>query len=838
MALPHTKQELADWILRRLGAPVVNVEITDEQLEDAIDEAVQFFQEYHYDGAERAYRVIKIEADVLHGNARRHHGMTAPMYDVTMDDTYRVGDRVMTYKPDGTPDKIWVRYDSEEKVRFVTYVLDSDGQYFFEDSDLNKVDFYSYFEEVIDSDSGFSLYDSDLHNRINYFLDVRVDQVMVAVALAPGEDPSPFFADSDGEYVAYDSDKHTYFDYSISSDGDVTAIWALDSEGTIVPRDSDQHYTVGYEIDIEGTLVDSDGEYVTYDSDKHSVYQYTILPNQIRTPGEIYWYNNGFGEWYQYGTDQTIGYLYTRSAEPPTRYNEYKITTNYKRETKTVQLFQRRDEDLWVDSEGEFAAYDSDKHSFFVYDSEERSIGTVYFVDSEGEYVLYDSDKHVLTEYMPLTAMGKFFVHRSLWLVDSDGVLVSYDSDKHVEEQLIPLDSQTELLIPPELWLVDSDGTWVTYDSDKHTYKTYVISTVGLTSRELVKFDSETGVDSEGAAIGLYVHVPDVGFFQYDSDSLSSLFYDSDGLGNRGEFRMNLDWFRGRTTDSEIINSDSEYETVYDLREMRYYRNREVPAMFYATAKIPQRFTRQMMVPALYNRETLPLGSRFSRVVQTVDKTPLNFRQLWREEDNVLVEPTVDFDYSKEGHVGIPIPDNIIGINKVFRIDNFSGMGMWNYEYQYFLNNFDFFYGNGGGSSGAMTNYYITKSYMDMIDNIMNVQPAIRFSKHRNRLYIDTNWSRLKNMAKSKDYYMMVECYEVNDPEVFGDVYKDKWLKRYSTVLAKQQWGANMKKYSNMELPGGLMVDGQALYDEATEEKQELEEQLKSMAPEMDFIIG
>ena len=66
----------------------------------------------------------------------------------------------------------------------------------------------------------------------------------------------------------------------------------------------------------------------------------------------------------------------------------------------------------------------------------------------------------------------------------------------------------------------------------------------------------------------------------------------------------------------------------------------------------------------------------------------------WQEEDLVLTEPVTDYDYSKEGQVGIPVPDTIIGINKVFRIDNFSGMGMWNYEYQYFLNNFDFVFCN------------------------------------------------------------------------------------------------------------------------------------------------
>ena len=214
------------------------------------------------------------------------------------------------------------------------------------------------------------------------------------------------------------------------------------------------------------------------------------------------------------------------------------------------------------------------------------------------------------------------------------------------------------------------------------------------------------------------------------------------------------------------------------------------------------------------------------------------FDQLWIPEQEALASPFVNYDYTKQGQVGIPIPENIIGITKVFRVDNFSGMGMWNYEYQYFLNHFDFFYGNGGASSMPMTNYYTTKTYMEMIDQMMNIQPAIRYNKHRNRLYIDTSWTRIDNSKGNGDYYLIMECYEANDPEIWGDVYKDKWLKRYATAITKMQWGSNLKKYQNTELPGGIMLSGQELYDEGKEEAQALEEELKNSQLELDFFMG
>jgi len=53
MANPSSRQELIDYCLRSLGHPVLEINIDDDQLEDRIDEAFQFYREYHYDAIER-----------------------------------------------------------------------------------------------------------------------------------------------------------------------------------------------------------------------------------------------------------------------------------------------------------------------------------------------------------------------------------------------------------------------------------------------------------------------------------------------------------------------------------------------------------------------------------------------------------------------------------------------------------------------------------------------------------------------------------------------------------------------------------------------------------------
>ena len=63
MASPNTKAELKEYALRRLGKPVLEINVSDDQCDDAIDYTIQKFQQYHYDGMERVYLKHKITQD-------------------------------------------------------------------------------------------------------------------------------------------------------------------------------------------------------------------------------------------------------------------------------------------------------------------------------------------------------------------------------------------------------------------------------------------------------------------------------------------------------------------------------------------------------------------------------------------------------------------------------------------------------------------------------------------------------------------------------------------------------------------------------------------------------
>ena len=76
MAKPSTRQELIDYCLRQLGAPVLEINVADDQIDDLVDDALQYFNERHYDGVERMYLKYKItDDDINRGRAKETDGV-------------------------------------------------------------------------------------------------------------------------------------------------------------------------------------------------------------------------------------------------------------------------------------------------------------------------------------------------------------------------------------------------------------------------------------------------------------------------------------------------------------------------------------------------------------------------------------------------------------------------------------------------------------------------------------------------------------------------------------------------------------------------------------------
>ena len=76
MAKPATRQQLVDYCLRKLGAPVLEINIDDDQIDDLVDDALQLFQERHFDGVERMYLKYKLtQEDIDRGQGKTTTGV-------------------------------------------------------------------------------------------------------------------------------------------------------------------------------------------------------------------------------------------------------------------------------------------------------------------------------------------------------------------------------------------------------------------------------------------------------------------------------------------------------------------------------------------------------------------------------------------------------------------------------------------------------------------------------------------------------------------------------------------------------------------------------------------
>ena len=186
---------------------------------------------------------------------------------------------------------------------------------------------------------------------------------------------------------------------------------------------------------------------------------------------------------------------------------------------------------------------------------------------------------------------------------------------------------------------------------------------------------------------------------------------------------------------------------------------------------------------------------------------------------------TYDFE---ENQNFIQIPDAVIGVERVFKLDNrVISTNMFNVNYQLFLNEIYYF------SSMELLQYTQIKRYLEDIDFILHPDKQIRFNRRNNRLYLDID----KGSMQIGDY-LLIRCYRVLDPNDFPKVYNDRWVKRYFTAKLKKQWGQNLIKFQGVKLPGGVELNGRQIYEDGVAEIQALEDKMTTEyeLPPLDFI--
>jgi hypothetical protein len=196
----------------------------------------------------------------------------------------------------------------------------------------------------------------------------------------------------------------------------------------------------------------------------------------------------------------------------------------------------------------------------------------------------------------------------------------------------------------------------------------------------------------------------------------------------------------------------------------------------------------------------------------------LNEIKRMKGQDVDLDRCVIRIPESKNGESGwVPIPENIMGVINIFEPGGIWGnlSSVFSARYQLIASELYSL------SSASLIPYYMTMQHVTLMEQILVGQSAMRYNRHKNRLYLDTDWDSITDNS-----YLIAEAYEVIDPNQFRDVWKDRWLAEYTIELIKKQWGTNTKKFKNVPMLGGTYYSGQEIYDEATAALAELKQEL------------
>jgi len=177
----------------------------------------------------------------------------------------------------------------------------------------------------------------------------------------------------------------------------------------------------------------------------------------------------------------------------------------------------------------------------------------------------------------------------------------------------------------------------------------------------------------------------------------------------------------------------------------------------------------------------------------------------------------------------IYIPDYVFGVTDVLSIGQASSSkNMFDLQYQLRLNDlYDL-------TSTSIVYYQTVMNHLDLLDFTLNGKDTFRFNRLQDRLYLDINWKQ--NMLLGE--YIIIKAYRAMDPNQWAKVWNETWLKDYTIALFKRQWAINIKKFKGIQLPGGVTLDGDSLYQEAMTEIAALKEELTTKSAPLNFMMG
>ena len=166
----------------------------------------------------------------------------------------------------------------------------------------------------------------------------------------------------------------------------------------------------------------------------------------------------------------------------------------------------------------------------------------------------------------------------------------------------------------------------------------------------------------------------------------------------------------------------------------------------------------------------------------------------------------------------IPVDDSIVSVVQMMSTGGLLGQGLFSYTYQQALQYLPTF------PTGGLNYFYMQKQHIALIEQMFVGQKILRYQRMQNRLYVDINWKDSIDVGE----YMLFDAYKAVDPQSYKKVYRSWFVREYATALIEQQWGQNLVKVKDLQLPNGTTINGAEILDRAEKKLEVLEDRLRN----------
>lgn len=155
----------------------------------------------------------------------------------------------------------------------------------------------------------------------------------------------------------------------------------------------------------------------------------------------------------------------------------------------------------------------------------------------------------------------------------------------------------------------------------------------------------------------------------------------------------------------------------------------------------------------------------------------------------------------------ITVPEELLSVTRILPLRNVS-LTSTNYlfDFEYQITAKDLL--NTAGT-GDVSQYYISKQHIATIQDIFTARPQHEFRRYTDKLYFKFDASQRLFI----DDYIVLECHTAIDQA--SRFWNDRLLRNYATQLIKLQWGQNLSKFENVQLPGGVVLNAKRITEEA-----------------------